>query len=547
MEGDDRSVDGALQTNPKDDNIPNISNAQCSPSKNGVSRAHSNVTGQTSASGTYATAAQDEGKDTALFKPNVVAISLEIGERVILFLFYKPNFLCSLFSFSGVFICLLHTVLPHTTILSPTTVATCPHRVNLYAGGRRRAARLKPKPVLPGSGSVVTAALAEASRVASSAALVKSALRSADVSVNSSTTPSPTESAVSAPNSPVGGMSSPTKSPMRRLSSVKFHFAPETLPVEVPDAQAGSEDESKETETKVMRSHSMDSEHEHADEDTLSELPTVGIAGSIARRSITSVGDIGMSGGSGCFNDIVNANNNSGVFSNTSGKQLIDGYVEDEAEESSDSRSGGSDSSSDYDGDVRQVYSNADLDQLMLRTSSDLPEIDEPVTPRGGGKYNRSRRGSSARLMSRTASNASVATTATGASALTAGMSLASGAYDDGMRKLVAIDTAKLDRTLYRNVLGSAQAMVRTEAGDKTSAGGGSSAATNKTGGASTASKRITTKQLSASLAVALASALCGEEQFGKKFAAPVEESFTFTTDTRVSIRFYALLSRQPP
>lgn len=387
--------------------------------------------------------------------------------------------------------------------------------MSLYAGGRRRAARLKQK--------LVAASFIDASRVSSSPALLKGGLSAATTA-----TPSPVESAVSAPTSPA--ISSPSKSPMRRLSSVKFHFDEPrpVVPAEVSQEQQQSspEDKEAEPETLMARSHSLDSEHDHGDEDTLSELPSVGIAGSITRRNIQSIGDVGMNG-SDCFDDIVNANNNSGVFSNCSGKQLIDGYVEDQADDSSDSRSDGSDSSSDYDGDVRQVYSNADLDSLMMRTNSDALEQDEPLTPRSG-KFNA--RNASIRLMSRTASNASCITNATGASVVTAGVGSAGGAYDDGIRKLVAIDTTKLDRTLYRDVLGSAQTLSRADSAERQA-----SAAANASKPGVPAAKRISTKQLAASLAVALAGALCSDEQFGKKFASPVEESFTFTTDMRVS------------
>lgn len=451
-----------------------------------------------------------------------------------------------------------NAVIPHTTLLSPATVGSCTHRVSLYAGGRRRAARLKPKP--ESSGSVVTAGLVEASCALNSLGpLVDSSDNS--ILIND-TASSSIEKADFSPRSALLARSdsnSSPKSPMRRLSSVKFQLSAPPAPILVPEpepqsteveesgARQGGQEECK--ENKIARSYSIDSEHDFGDGDTLSELPALGIAGSIKHRNILGVGDVGM-GGSECLDDILNANNStnnnnyssgSGMFSSASGKQLIDGYVEDEMDEdgdggSDDSYSLGSDSSSDYEGDVRQVNSTGDLDQLMLRSISDIGGDDISLRNvgggkgGGGGKYSR-KHSAGNYMMSRTASNASVITTATGASTLpsAAGQNEGIRGYDDGTCRLAAIDTAKLDRLLYRDVLGSAQTLTRPMlAGstdkpvDKVTAGG-------------KVAKKITAKQLTASLTVALASSLCGEEHFGKKFAVPVQESFTFTTDSRVS------------
>ena len=90
---------------------------------------------------------------------------------------------------------------------------------------------------------------------------------------------------------------------------------------------------------------------------------------------------------------------------------------------------------------------------------------------------------------------------------------------------MAAIDLTRLDRTLQRVVLGGYVPAPGTA---------GQSRVASSSGGAY--NKKVTTKQLIASLAVALAAVRDDEELFGRKFGVAVEESFTFTTDTKVEI-----------
>jgi hypothetical protein len=164
------------------------------------------------------------------------------------------------------------------------------------------------------------------------------------------------------------------KSPMRRTSSVKFHLG-DVTPSSVPFSTSTAGTTS--AEPLVVNSHAVDeataaasaevktdealspplararsiSDSEH-DPDTLSELPSLGIAGSIKSRNIAGVHSIGAAGAD-CFNDIVDSNDSFGAG---------DEEVLGEEVESSGSTSANSDSSSDYDGELRQVYSSTDLD-----------------------------------------------------------------------------------------------------------------------------------------------------------------------------------------
>ena len=63
------------------------------------------------------------------------------------------------------------------------------------------------------------------------------------------------------------------------------------------------------------------------------------------------------------------------------------------------------------------------------------------------------------------------------------------------------------------------------------------SGAKGPSGAAGTTNRAVKSKHLVASLAVALAAVFAdSSESFGRKFTTPVEESFTFTTDTKVSL-----------
>lgn len=278
------------------------------------------------------------------------------------------------------------------------------------------------------------------------------------------------------------------------------------------------------------------------DDDVLSDLPSLGIAGSIKSRTITSASSIGATG-MDCFNDILDATSSfaakvdsegagstySGEAENEDEEEQFGQHVDYSSSSSSDSSLSDSDSSSDYDDDVRHVYSTTDLDQLMRMgyspspddgASSDSPQL-SPRDGAAGGQGPRSRKGSS-RMISRTASYASVNTTGTGATGYTRSNSAANGlggvSYEEGGRRLVAIDFTKLDRCLHKEVLGTA---VLPPEGN-----------TSKNTQHNT---RVNTKGLVASLAVALAAAKEDDDQFGRKFATSVEEAFTFTTDTKVS------------
>lgn len=139
--------------------------------------------------------------------------------------------------------------------------------------------------------------------------------------------------------------------------------------------------------------------------------------------------------------------------------------------------------------------------------------------------------------------------------------------YDSGVRKLVAVDLNKLDRVLHRDVLGARG--LPPSVGNPSSTGtlainevdcvvretssvffGESYLARSDSnhhlfirraggkgppGTVGTVPRTVKSKHLVASLAVALAAVFAdSSESFGRKFTAPVEESFTFTTDTKV-------------
>jgi hypothetical protein len=320
------------------------------------------------------------------------------------------------------------------------------------------------------------------------------------------------------------------------MSSVKFHLGdivppqkessntvdPPAVEPTLAEAEKASARPAADTSTVEQTGEAgfraPESDSDHDGEDTLSDLPALGIAGSIKGRNIASIGDVGNCGND-VFNDIVNAN--SSFARRGGGADEVEEDVEEV--ESSGSTSDGSNSSSDYEGIVRHVESGNDLD-LLIRTGSSFLEGDSPlITPRDGSESpqvapwggSRSRRGSSARLYSRAASNASVNTIGTGTTALTrqtsrAGENMGS---DDRSRRMVAIDLDKLDRTLHRQVLGVSQALPEPPA---------------KHG------KRILSRNLVAALAVALTGVKDDDEQFSRKFLTTVEESFAFTTDTKV-------------
>ena len=429
------------------------------------------------------------------------------------------------------------SVVPHTTLLSPTTVGACAHRVTLYAGGKRRAARLRAAAPLPAASSLPSQQTMQSALGSVVAAASKLNVRSFVGNILGNTASEGVQEAEGCPADAPEGTSSPPRSPrspIRRVGSVQFRLAGENAPVPmsvvvpVVDSQPGQE------LRRGDRTISVDSAEN--EDDTLSELPVMGIAGSIKMRNISSANDIGIGGGSSIFDDIVNSAPTSG-----SGKYNIGGSFfeelsttdqgDEEGEEDERSSNGSlsdanSDSSSDYEGDVRHVFSSTDLDQLIFL--EDTPRDLAPksiTTPGGPAVFRTMSRPASMRSFSRVGSNISLQTGITTITGHTSETPTTS--YDPGVRKIVAVDLAKLDRTLHRDVLGTTRQLPVNTAGDTQRP---------PPGGAKSAGKTVKTKHLVASMAVALAGVFCDNDGFGRKLNAPVEESFTFTTDTKVII-----------
>ena len=283
-----------------------------------------------------------------------------------------------------------------------------------------------------------------------------------------------------------------------------------------------------------------ESDSEVEEDDAFSELPSKSIANSVQGRTILSMNEVGKGGN--CFDDIVNAEtcdvNNSMEEDEEEQLRLeLTSAVGIDDEDLSGSSSDNSDSSSDYEGVVRHVYSNTDLDQL-IRNSPMAGDFDQESVLEDGARSasfvkSRSQRGSSRKLRSRAGSDVSAYTAASGVTSYTrqSSHSGSAGVYNTsssggGMRRMAAIDLTRLDRTLQRVVLGGYVPAPGTA--------GQSRVASSSSGGAY--NKKVTTKQLIASLAVALAAVRDDEELFGRKFGVAVEESFTFTTDTKVEI-----------
>jgi len=449
-------------------------------------------------------------------------------------------------------------------MLTPSNVASCSHRVSLYAGGKRRAARLRAtvpsSPVPPAEPSMLSPQAALTSVMTAASKLnVRSFIGNmlgapsenaggdtagAGLSIfvpGASSEGKPTN--VPTSSSPV----SPTKSPMRRVGSVQFRLTEDKITEEgVSRAQNTAQSTPEHVSVPVVDSSEPDLEFRRADRsssldsaehdgDTLSELPSMGIAGSIKVRNITNINDIGT-GGNNIFNDIVNSgpNSSSSKFS-LGGSFFEEDLSSQQGDENNDNSSEGSlsdansDSSSDYEGDVRHVFSTTDLDQLIRMGDGSSRGDLAPTSiesPRGGsGGYRSGSRVPSMRNFSRVGSNASIQTGVTALTRHASGVQTAS--YDTGARKVVAVDLSKLDRTLHRDVLGTTRALPPNTANSKQGPPTGSAKAQQ-------IAKSLQTRQLVASLAVALAGVFCDQDGFGRKFTAPVEESFTFTTDTKV-------------
>ena len=480
----------------------------------------------------------------------------------------------------------IKTVVPHNVMLTSANVSTLPHRVQLYAGGNRKAAKLRPKP--PAHVPVPVAA--------------------------------------SASNINAGASSDTGVATMRKTSSVKFLVPDKQEKDSSADYEAETETENayktKEKDRFIENNGDDDDEDEDEDEwgdgkggrDTLSELPV--LSQPFRRRSSGGNGS-GSSGGgvevgNSCFNDIVNANTRSTVevnndFLSTYGATatINNGSSEDYADEvgsggtasgSSSGSSDDSDDSSEYGGEVKHVFSSTDLDMLMRTGNSPNSTIDSSPPAVLANKSapiltNAIPTLSSANLShnvtdsnlhlhaissvvkdySRAASNTSVLTATTAASGVSGltrhssgnGSLLASATRDEGDRRVVAIDLIKLDRSLFRNVLpigaangtNSAAPTSSSSFGNRHALGGGTGAAFGPTPSEASRNNGITVntgngggtrkcsmRQLVASLAVALAAAKCEEEDFSRKFGVPVEEAFTYTTDTKVFDLFLVML-----
>ena len=278
------------------------------------------------------------------------------------------------------------------------------------------------------------------------------------------------------------------------------------------------------------------------EDDAFSELPTKSIASSVQGRTILSTNEVGRGGN--CFDDIVNADTGD-VNNSLEEEQLrleLTSAVGIDDEDLSGSSSNNSDSSSDYEGVVRHVYSNTDLDEL-IRNSPMAGDFDQESVLEDGARSasfvkSRSQRGSSRKLRSRAGSDVSAYTAASGVTSYTqqSSHSGSAGVYNTNttsssggsMRRMAAIDLTRLDRTLQRVVLGGYVPAPGTA---------GQSRVASSSSGAY--NKKVTTKQLIASLAVALAAVRDDEDQFGRKFGVAVEESFTFTSDTKVEMRLF--------
>ncbi|KAJ1426434.1 hypothetical protein B484DRAFT_450707 [Ochromonadaceae sp. CCMP2298] len=136
--------------------------------------------------------------------------------------------------------------------------------------------------------------------------------------------------------------------------------------------------------------------------------------------------------------------------------------------------------SSDYDGDVQEIRSTVDL--FMLDPPTHFSQRRELQDSFYSSKSN------AASAKSQFSKNRQD--------------------LDAETRKLVAIDLKKLETTMKRDVLGLSKSKMFSPAG-----------------------KKVSARDLAASLAVALASTVGDEDAFARKFAVPVEESFSFLAD----------------